>query len=236
MKFLKIDRLFIGVFFLTMAAGNVFSADGALKLYQKGKYDDAIRKYNRIIKDHPDWEEAHYGKGAALYKSNQVEEAIREFESAIPMKDPKQKSAVLYNMGNALYQANRIDESLQFYKKALELNPKDMDAKYNYELAKAMLKQQNSQDKQQSDQNQQKKDQKDQQQNGQNKQEQQQKEQQKQNARHPEDSGQMKNRKEKEKDQKEAAQILDALKENEKNLMQERMKIQYSGIKKEKDW
>ncbi|PIS27419.1 MAG: hypothetical protein COT43_10625 [Candidatus Marinimicrobia bacterium CG08_land_8_20_14_0_20_45_22] len=234
MKFLKINKILILICCLTIMGRNVFSADGALKLYQKGKYEDAIRRYNRIIKNHPDWEEAHYGKGAALYKSNRVEEAVREFESAIPVKNPKQKSAVLYNMGNALYQSNRIDESLQFYKKALELNPKDMDAKYNYELAKAMLKQQNSQDKQQNGQNQQKKDQKDQQQNGQNKQEQQQKEQQKQNVQ--QQQTQMKNRKEKEKSQKEAAQILDALKENEKNLMQERMKTQYSGIKKEKDW
>jgi len=234
MKFRKMNRILVWISYLTIAAVNAFPADGALKLYQKGKYEDAIQKYNRIIKDHPDWEEAHYGKGAALYKSNQVEEAIREFESAISMKDPKQKSAVLYNMGNALYQANRIDESLQFYKKALELNPKDMDAKYNYELAKAMMKQQNSQDKQQNDQNQQKKDQKEQQPSGQNKQEQQQEEQQKQNAK--QQQSQMKNRKEKEKDQKEAAQILDALKENEKNLMKERMKVPYSGIKKEKDW
>lgn len=228
----QINGLIVVVFTLLALNKTAFSDDSAMRLYKKGNYKDAIKKYDRILKDHPDLEEAHYGKGTALYKSNQIEDAAREFENAISIKDPLKKSAVLYNMGNALFKVNRIDESLQFYKKALELNPNDMDAKYNFELAKAMMRQQNSQNKQQNDQNQQKKDQdQQQQQSDQKNQEQKKQEQQAQNQQE-----QMKNRQEKEKGQKEAAQILDALKEKEKNLMKERMKVQYSGIKKEKDW
>ncbi|MCK4715489.1 MAG: hypothetical protein KAT54_01655, partial [Candidatus Marinimicrobia bacterium] len=62
--------------------------DNAQKLYESGQYDEAIIKYNRILMEHPDWEEAHFGKGSALYKSEKIDEAMREFELAISSKDP----------------------------------------------------------------------------------------------------------------------------------------------------
>ncbi|HOV23615.1 MAG TPA: tetratricopeptide repeat protein, partial [Candidatus Marinimicrobia bacterium] len=130
----------------------ILAADSALRQYEKGNYQEAIRAYDRILKDHDDWEEAHFGKGAALYKSQRIEEARREFEKAISVKDPMRKSAVYYNLGNTLFQSGRIEESLAFYKKALEYNPRDFDAKYNYELARQILQQQKNQDKNQSEQ------------------------------------------------------------------------------------
>ncbi|HPC35561.1 MAG TPA: tetratricopeptide repeat protein [Candidatus Marinimicrobia bacterium] len=211
----------------------ILAADSALRQYEKGNYPEAIRTYDRILKDHDDWEEAHFGKGAALYKSQRTEEAMREFEKAISVKDPLRKSAVYYNLGNALFQNGRLEESLAFYKKALEYNPRDFDAKYNYELARQIMQQQKNQDKnqsdQKSDQQNQSKDQSqpDQQSQPPNKEQQEQQAQQQQSQ---------PNRHEKEKSQKEAAQILDALKNDEKKLMQERMRVKASGLAKEKDW
>ncbi|HOG74804.1 MAG TPA: hypothetical protein PLQ47_01095, partial [Candidatus Marinimicrobia bacterium] len=42
----------------------ILAADSALRQYEKGNYQEAIRAYDRILKDHDDWEEAHFGKGA----------------------------------------------------------------------------------------------------------------------------------------------------------------------------
>ena len=212
----------------------ISAADSGLRQYKKGNYQEAIRAYDRILKDHDDWEEAHFGKGAALYKSQRIEEARREFEKAISVKDPLRKSAVYYNLGNTLFQNGRIEESLAFYKKALEYNPRDFDAKYNYELARQILQQQKNQDKNQSEQK------PDQQQNQPEEQPQPDQQSQPQNKEQQEQQAQQQpsqqNRQEKEKSQKEAAQILDALKNDEKKLMQEKMRMKASGLAKEKDW
>jgi len=222
----------ISVIFIWSLVIPALARDETRTLYDAGRYAEAIRKYDRILAQHPDWEEAHYGKGSALYKSDQVEDAIREFEQALAIKDPLRKSATFYNLGNALLKSNRLEESLKFYQRAIELNPNDFDAKHNFELVRQLLRQQpqsqqqqNKQDQKQQQQQQRQPDQSQQNQPQQQKQQQQSREQQ---------SAQQ--RQEQQKSKEEAAQILDALKDNEKKLMQERLKTKYTGIKREKDW
>jgi Ca-activated chloride channel family protein len=143
------------------------------------------------------------------------------------------KSAVYYNLGNTLFQSGRIEESLAFYKKALEYNPRDFDAKYNYELARQILQQQKNQDKNQSEQKPDQQNQPEEQPQPDQQSQPQNKEQQEQQA---QQQPSQQNRQEKEKSQKEAAQILDALKNDEKKLMQEKMRMKASSLAKEKDW
>jgi Ca-activated chloride channel family protein len=240
------------IFLLILAASeSLFCKDDALKLFEQGNYEAALRKYDRVIQEHPEWEEAYFGKGAALYKSGRIGEALSEFEKAISLDNPMHKSAVFYNMGNALFNSNKLEDALKFYKKALELNPTDFDAKHNFELVKSMLNKQNSQnqgqnqdkDKQDQDKKENKDSQerkgeenkeKEQQQNDQGENEQRQKSKGQQNQNENKEQSQQKI--EREKSREEAAQILDALKDEEKNLLRERMKTKYSGLNKEKDW
>jgi len=234
--------LILGLLLITIPA---LSEDDARKSYENGQFDEAIRKYERILTKHPDWEEAHFGKGAALYKTDRIDDALREFEMAIPSKNPIRKSAALYNMGNALLKSNRLEESLKFYKRALELNPQDYDAKHNFELVRQMMQQQEQQPQQQdqSDKQDQQNQQKSEQQNQDEKQDRQnQQKNEQQNQDEKQDQPQQpqqdppQQRREQQKSQEEAAQVLDALKDKEKKMMQERIKTKYSGIKKEKDW
>lgn len=210
--------------------------DEAQRLYDNQHYEDAIRRYDRIISEHPEWEEAHFGRGAALYKLDQIDEAMREFEQAIPSKDPRQKSAAFYNLGNALLKSQRLEESLRFYRRALELNPRDYDAKHNFELARQMLQEQQQEQPQQSQNPDPQNQESQQNQPGQPNQppEQAQEQRQKQESQPQQKPRQQKQ--EQEKSREEAAQVLDALKDTEKKMMQERMKTKYSGMKKEKDW
>lgn len=205
--------------------------DDGKRLFDAGEYEQAIRYYEQVLSQHPDWEEAHFGRGAALYKSERYEEALQAFERAIPDPVPQRKATVFYNMGNAFLKANKLEESLQFYKRALELNPKDYDAKHNFELVRQMLQEQPPPSQQ--NQAQEEGEQKEEPQSGKSEQPQRQEQSERDSqTRQPPQTQQS----EEKKSREEAAQVLDALKDDEKKLMQERMKTKYSGLKKEKDW
>jgi tetratricopeptide (TPR) repeat protein len=223
----------ISVILIWLLAIPALARDETRALYDAGRYAEAIKKYDRILAQHPDWEEAHYGKGSALYKSDQVEDAIREFEQALAIKDPLKKSATFYNLGNALLKSNRLEESLKFYQRAIELNPHDFDAKHNFELVRQLLQQPPNQSQQQQNKQDQKQQKQQQHQPNQSQQNQPQQQQQQQQSQEQQSAQQ---RQAQQKSKEEAAQILDALKDNEKKLMQERLKTKYTGIKREKDW
>jgi len=69
-------------------------------------------------------------------------------------------------MGNSMVEQQKLQEAVESYKQSLRQNPGDMDAKYNLEYARRLLKQQQQQqqdqDQQQKDQNKDQKDQQDQ--------------------------------------------------------------------------
>jgi len=209
----------------------LIATDKALQHYQKGQYPEALRQYERALQARPDWDEAHFGKGAALYKAGRIEEALRAFEQALAIRDPRRKAAVYYNIGNGLFQSGRVTESLPFYKRALELDPRDFDAKHNYELARRTA-QQSSKEQQSSNQSQQK----DQQQSNQKQQSSgsQKSEEQQQSA--AQARQQQQKRQAQAKAREEAAQVLDALQRDEQRRLQERQRVPAGGFSKEKDW
>jgi len=232
---------------IILLSNSAFTKDKPRKLFEKGNYQAALKYYERILKQHPDWEAAHFGKGAVLYKQGEIETALQEFEQAIGSGDADQKSAAFYNAGNALLKSNRLQEALQFYKRSLEIDPRDFDAKHNYELARRMLQQQQSNQSSQGDQQQNQKQQQKQSPQDQKEQKQSEKEPQQQKSdqqkqksqshqkRQPQPAKQDQQQK-KEQKKEEAAKILNALKDNEKDLIKKRLKSEYQGIKREKDW
>lgn len=105
-----------------------------------------------------------YNLGTVIYKQNQPEEAKYQFAKAI--KDAKSKSekhAAFHNFGNTLMKEKNYEGAVQAYKDALRNNPSDEQTRYNYALAKKMLKDHppKNDDKKDKDKNQDKKDDKD---------------------------------------------------------------------------
>ena len=77
------------------------------------------------------------------------------------MKSPEERAETYYNAGNSLYRSNKYQEAVEAYKHSLKLNPNDDDTRYNLQMARAKLKQQEQQKQQKKDQKQdQKQDQK----------------------------------------------------------------------------
>jgi Ca-activated chloride channel family protein len=207
-----------------------------VELYNKKKYSDAEVNFKKGSEKNPQNFEAKFNLGDTYYKQQRYDEAMKSFQSAfVDAKDDLEKAKLYYNIGNSLLKSQKIKESVGAYKESLKLNPTDQQAKYNLSYALNLLKNPN-QDKQQNqdkdqnkDQQDQKKDQQDQNQQNQN---QQQQDQQKQDQQQQQSQEQ----KEQELTKQEAEKILNALKENEKDLQKQLRKIKGQRVKTEKDW
>ena len=209
--------------------------------YKNGKYSDAELNYRKSVEKNSKSVVGSYNLGDALYKQKKYEEAADQFKNnaAQPGVDKKQQTNANFNLGNSLLKAEKYEESIEAYKKALKNNPKDDDARYNLAYAQSKLMQQQQQQQQDKKDN---KDNKDNQKKDQQKQ-QEKKQQDKKDQQQKED--QAKNQKEEQKQQaakphkiskEDAERMLQALKNDEKNLQKKLAKKEGSRVRVEKDW
>jgi Ca-activated chloride channel family protein len=187
------------VLLLLLPASVSGSPSSALREYKAGKYDEALKEYEKLLERKTDDPRLHFNAGTAAYGSRQFDEAVKQFNEAVGSPDLKLQELAYYNRGNALYRLGEKSpdpkqrteawqKALKDYELSMKLDPKDADAKFNHEFVKKRLeelKQQQQQkdksDQQNQDQNQQQnQDRQDQQKQDQQKQDQQQQQQQQQ--------------------------------------------------------
>lgn len=207
------------------------------KLYDKANYVDSEVKYKKALEKNPNSLDAKFNLGDALYKQGRYDDATKVFMDLAkgnPTKDQQNKIAnSFFNLGNSFLKENKVKESIEAYENSLRLNPADMDAKYNLEYAKMLLKKNNQKSKDQSknDKNSKDKDKKDQDKNKDNKQDQQDKKQQNK------DNSNQKNQQPKiSKD--DADRILNALQNSEDQVQQKinDKKVEATKVKVQKNW
>lgn len=248
----KVNLNIIMILLILIIGGNAAVAQSTrslvndgVKLYNDQKYADAEVNFKKGTENSPDNFEAKFNLGDTYYKQQRYDEAMKSYQSAmVDAKNEIDKSKIYYNVGNSLLKSQKIKESIGAYKEALKLNPDDQQAKYNLSYALNQLKnkdqdqnqdQNKDQDKDQKDQNKKQQDQnkqnQDQQQKDQQQQDKQKQDQQKQNQQQ-----QSQQQKEQELTKKEAEKILNALKENEKDLQKQLRKVKGQRVKTEKDW
>ena len=89
---------------------------------QKGMLDEAtMRAFNNSISLKPDYADAYYNMGYALYYLDKLDEAIWAYKKAISLK-PDYAEAYS-NLGMALKKQDKLDEAIDFYKKCMSLRP-----------------------------------------------------------------------------------------------------------------
>ncbi|MED5433321.1 MAG: tetratricopeptide repeat protein [Candidatus Neomarinimicrobiota bacterium] len=116
---------------------NILTAqDQGVENYRDENYKAAQKYYDSILSDDSESAEALFGKGSALFMQEELSQAESSFNATLPYSDNQLKSKAFYNLGNISFKNNKLDQALLFYKKALELNPKDDEARYNYEYIK----------------------------------------------------------------------------------------------------
>lgn len=105
------------------------------------KYADAEADYRISESKNPKKAIASYNLGTAIYKQKQSEEAKYHFAKAIQnAKTKEEKHKAFHNLGNTLMNSKDYANAVEAYKNALRNNPADEETRYNYALAKKMLK------------------------------------------------------------------------------------------------
>ncbi len=203
--------------------------------------------------------------GAALLKSGNAESALQTFDQAIAEAGETGEEINLarsaYNAGNAAFAAQDLEGALAYYRHSLLRNPDNADARFNYEFVKRRIEEQEQQEQQnnrQQDQNQeqepqesghensddgQNEPQQDEnesqpQQNGQNEPQGENEPQQSESPQEQEQEQQPQNRQtgEQQLSQAQAERILQALEQEEGNLLREIQRTESRPHRVEKDW
>lgn len=203
--------------------------------------------------------------GAALYRTEDFEGAQQAFASAFRLAPTATEATrAAYNAGNAAFQQQDLDAALALYREALLADPDNRDAKVNYEFVKRMQEQQQEQEQQQDGEgeqdNQEQQDgdgQQEQQQDGQQEQQdgeqegdqdgdgqpddEQESDQEQQGQAGDQGQQQQEQSAQPEPDpnqlsQQEAERILQALQNEETDLLREAMKVKARPRRVEKDW
>ncbi len=212
-------------------------------LYDQQQYQGASDAYATGLAAYQDVsiDEAYYGLqnnlGAALHKQEDFERAQAAFAKALETASTEADFArASYNAGNNAFSSEQAEAALEHYKKALLANPSNLDAKFNYEFVKRKLEEEQQQqqqqggddqeqnDEQNEDQQDQQNDQQDQNQQNQDQQNDQQQDQQQQ----PQPDQQL--------SREQAERILQALENEEEQLLREVQKMKGRPRRVEKDW
>ena len=188
--------------------------------------------------------------GCALNRLESYDEAAAAFAQSIQLaSNDMERSRGAYNAGNNAFQAQDPEKSLDYFRQALMADPTSENARFNYEFVRRMMEQQqesggegdpkeNPQDQEQQDQEQEQGDQEQDEQEGDQEQEPQQEQNEEQQQEEGEDEqkqGEPEERKQ-EMSEEQAEQILQALQNDEEELMRQVWRMKGKPRNVEKDW
>ena len=253
MSFSSIKYYFVIIIFLSVFSSGFSQSlrslnnDGVEQFNQK-KFGDSEINFRKGIEKDSSAVIPYFNLGDAYYKQKKYDEAMKAYQNVLSKtKDKELKGKAFYNIGNSLLDDNKLKESIEAYKNSLKMNPKDDEAKYNLSYALKKLRDEENQKKQdkrddkKDDKNKKDQDEKDDQQNkdDKNKDKNDKQDQQNQNQNDKKDQDKQKQQQQNQKpkmSKEQAEQILNALKDNEKDMQKKLQKKVGEQVKVEKDW
>lgn len=132
--------------------------------FKKGDYSAAIEKYRYLVDSlNVREDEVMLNLAHAYYLAKDTANAYSSYQSVTTSPDRNIRSSAQLQLGLIANQQGRPEEALNHFRESIKANPSNDDARYNYEMVKKKLQEQNDQDDQQQ-QNQDKQDQQNQQQ------------------------------------------------------------------------
>ena len=111
------------------------------KEFRDNNYVEAEANYRISQSQSPAKSAAAYNLGNAIYRQKQPAEAANAYLNAIKNARTKQQKHMAYhNLGNVMMKGKNYQGAVEAYKNALRNNPADEETRYNFALAKKMLK------------------------------------------------------------------------------------------------
>ena len=111
------------------------------ELYNDKNYVDAEAEYRISQSKFRKKSNSSYNLGAAIYKQNYSGEAKLQFARAVSESKTKaEKKQAFDGLANTLMDEKDYTNAVEAYKNALRNDPADDETRYNYALAKKMLK------------------------------------------------------------------------------------------------
>lgn len=111
------------------------------QLYLQDKYEEAVRKYDSVLKLKEDFPEALYNRGLAYQQLRKHDKAIEDFSRSIEISrslvkrgvldlDPE-SACYLKWIGNCYYSLRNYEEALKYYEEGLRIKPEYAAIHYN---------------------------------------------------------------------------------------------------------
>ncbi len=109
--------------------------------FESKKYADAETNYRMSISKKRKNPIASYNLGNSIYRQNQASEAKYAYLKAIENSNSRaEKHQAFHNLGNVFMKEKKYSEAVEAFKNALRNDPSDEESRYNFALAKKMLK------------------------------------------------------------------------------------------------
>lgn len=132
---------FILLSFAIFAQEKDFHLPRANSEFADKKYAAAEAEYRISLSNNPKKSISAYNLGNAIYKQNNNSEALFSYENAIKNSTARpEKHTAFHNSGNIYMKEKNYSAAVEAYKNALRNNPNDEETRYNFALAKKMLK------------------------------------------------------------------------------------------------
>jgi len=212
----------------------------AKQAYLRGDYKTAINKY-RYLTDSlgVDEEEVKLNLAHAYFQTGDSLNAPGLYQQLSASKNADIRSLANQQLGVAANRQGKFEDALNYFKQALKADPANNDARYNYEMVKKKLdeqkKQQEQQQKQdqQNDQNKDQKDKEKQEQKDQQNKDQQKKDQQKKEEQQKKDQQQKEQQEQQEKEEQQKKEVPPSVSKKLKdmNMSEEKAKMILEAMK-----
>ncbi len=151
LRILCIPLLFLPVWAAADSARSLVQEGNAA--YEQGKFEDALKAYEKAEKSAPDASEILFNKGAAYYQQKDYDKAMEAFEQAgMKTKDAKLEAKSQFNMGNCTFHKaeslmqekpedalKALAKSVRYFQHAAELDPAMHEAKQNVEVTRLAI-------------------------------------------------------------------------------------------------
>ena len=123
--------------------------DAPEEAYEAGAFDQALEGFLDLQVERPDDPAVTMNVGSAHYRLGDLEAAAHAFESAGAMSGDRVRAQAWYDLGNVAFEQGRVEDAIEHWHRSLDLAPEDEDAKWNLEVARAVLERQQEERQQQ---------------------------------------------------------------------------------------